>query len=260
MHDHRTASPPGAAFLDIAGGCAIFVGVDSPLTQAVGLGLNGPVNEDDVDRLEDFFRSRGARISLDYCPLAAPSLLEILSHRGYHATEFNNVLVKALANEPYRPPAPRVRRALAGEERPLGVHRGSRLLRPGRPHHRRNGTLAAPSSAMPGALCYLAVAPTGELAGGGALAVREKSRHSLRRQHYRRLSGAWDFTGNPCSACLNEAIALGSDIGHRVHPAGQHLTTQFRTPGLRSGLYQGHAGLLNYLRRSRPFSETIPAP
>jgi hypothetical protein len=25
--------------LEVAGGCAIFVGVDSPLTQAVGLGL-----------------------------------------------------------------------------------------------------------------------------------------------------------------------------------------------------------------------------
>src|ERR1035438_5069971 len=56
-----TASPPGAAFLDIAGGCAIFVGVDSPLTQAVGLGLNGPVFEAEVDALEAFFRTRNAK-------------------------------------------------------------------------------------------------------------------------------------------------------------------------------------------------------
>jgi len=33
-------APGGAAALEIAGGCAIFAGVDSPLTQAVGLGLN----------------------------------------------------------------------------------------------------------------------------------------------------------------------------------------------------------------------------
>src|SRR5208283_1443108 len=89
-----SGSPPGAAFLDIAGGCAIFVGAESPLTQTVGLGLNGPVTEAEIDSLEAFFRSRDADISIDLCPLADPCLLEILSRRGYRATEFNNVLVK----------------------------------------------------------------------------------------------------------------------------------------------------------------------
>ena len=110
-----TASPPLAAFLEIAGGCAIFVGADSPLTQAVGLGLNGTVTEADVDALEAFFRSRAADVSVDFCPLADPGLLAILSRRGYRATEFNNVLVKRMAGAPIVL-APRVRRAMAGDD------------------------------------------------------------------------------------------------------------------------------------------------
>ena len=110
-----TASPPGAAFLDIAGGCAIFVGADSPLTQAVALGLNGPVSEAEVDTLEAFFRSRGAKVSIDFCPLADPGLLQILNRRGYRATEFNNVLAKRVAGAEIVL-APRVRRALSGED------------------------------------------------------------------------------------------------------------------------------------------------
>ena len=74
-----TPSSPDAAFLDIAGGCAIFVGADSPLTQAVGIGLHGPVSAAEVDALECFFRTRDAKVSIDLCPLADPGLLEILA-------------------------------------------------------------------------------------------------------------------------------------------------------------------------------------
>src|SRR5437879_4711851 len=87
----RGCAPAGAEVLDIAGGCAIFVGVDSPLTQAVGIGLSGPVSHAELDRLESFFRSRGSRGSIDFCPLADPSLMALLADRGYRALEFNNV-------------------------------------------------------------------------------------------------------------------------------------------------------------------------
>jgi hypothetical protein len=40
----------------VVGGYAIFAGVGSPVTQATGLGMNGPVSESDLDRMED--RSR----------------------------------------------------------------------------------------------------------------------------------------------------------------------------------------------------------
>ena len=41
----RGCAPAGAVSLEIAGGCAIFAGADSPLTQAVGIGLSGAVSE-----------------------------------------------------------------------------------------------------------------------------------------------------------------------------------------------------------------------
>src|SRR5579862_3119379 len=109
-----TAAAAGAATLEIAGGCAIFVGASSPLTQAVGIGLAGHVSEAEVDCLEEFFRSRGARVSIDLCPLADAGLLELLGGRGYRLTEFNNALVKRLPGTEIVL-TPRVRRALPGE-------------------------------------------------------------------------------------------------------------------------------------------------
>src|SRR5581483_7763280 len=80
-----SSAPPGvtAATLEVGGGCAIFVGAESPLSHAVGLGLNGPVPPQEIDALEEFFGSRGARVSIDLCPLADPGLLAGLSERGY---------------------------------------------------------------------------------------------------------------------------------------------------------------------------------
>jgi GNAT superfamily N-acetyltransferase len=201
-----TASPPGAAFLDIAGGCAIFVGVDSPLTQAVGLGLSGPVSETEVDTLEAFFRRRGAKISIDFCPLADPSLLEILSRRGYRPTEFNNVLVKCLSGAQIVL-APRVRRALAGEE-DLWSHTVGRGFFDQGDLTTAEMDVGRAIFAMPGALCYLAVADTGETAGGGALAARDglatlfadSTIAAFRRRGFHR---------ELIAARLNEAIALG---------------------------------------------------
>ena len=56
----------GAAVENIAGGIAVFAGVDSPITQAVGIGLDGPVTEAELDRLEDFYLSRGAPVNLGF--------------------------------------------------------------------------------------------------------------------------------------------------------------------------------------------------
>jgi len=203
-----TSSPPGAAFLDIAGGCAIFVGADSPLTQAVGLGLNGPVGESDVDRLEEFFRSRGAKVSIDYCPLADPGLLDILFSRGYRPTEFNNVLAKRIAGDRIVL-APRVRRAIAGEEDLWSHTVGCGYFDQGE-LTTDEMEVGRAIFAMPGAVCYLAVNTTGQPAGGGALAVRDglatlfadSTIAAFRRQGFHR---------ELIAARLNEAIALGCD-------------------------------------------------
>ena len=93
----RGCAPSGSMAIEIAGGCAIFAGAASPLTHAVGIGLAGPVSEQEILRLEEFFRSRGAPVSVDLCSLADPGLAIALGERGYRVTEFNNVLLKRLA-------------------------------------------------------------------------------------------------------------------------------------------------------------------
>jgi GNAT superfamily N-acetyltransferase len=82
---------------DIAGGCAIFAGVGSPITQAIGLGMNGPVTADDMARLEHFFESRGARVEVECCPFSHPTLREQFDRRAYRVLEWSNVLCQRLS-------------------------------------------------------------------------------------------------------------------------------------------------------------------
>jgi len=223
-----TGSPPGAAFLDIAGGCAIFVGSDSPLTQAVGLGLNGPVTEADIDSIEAFFRRRAADVSIDVCPLADPGLLEILARRGYRATEFNNVLVKRMAGAQIVL-APRIRRALAGEC-DLWAHTVGRGFFDQCDLTTDEMDVGRAIFAMQGALCYLAVSPSGEPAGGGALAVRDglatlfadSTIAAFRRQGFHR---------ELIAARLNEAIALGCDTAMAATLPGSTSQRNFERLG-----------------------------
>lgn len=81
------------ALAEIAGGIAAFAGKDSPLTQAIGVGFDGPVSDADLDQLEEFFRSRGAATAMEICPLVDMSLYQALAKRGYHLAEVSNVLV-----------------------------------------------------------------------------------------------------------------------------------------------------------------------
>jgi hypothetical protein len=63
----------------------------------LGLGFNGAITEENVDRMENFFRSRGAGPTVDVCPFADFSLVETLSQRGYKISEFANVMVRGIA-------------------------------------------------------------------------------------------------------------------------------------------------------------------
>ena len=114
---HQRLNPGlGAAVLEVGGGFAIYVGVESPLTHAVGLGMHGPLRTEDMDWIEEFYRARGAAVSVELCPLADVSVIDLLGDRGYQLTEFNNVLVRPLA-ETAPGSSGAVRRACANEER-----------------------------------------------------------------------------------------------------------------------------------------------
>ena len=82
----------------IAGGYAVYCGAGNPVTQAVGLGLHGPVNAEDFARLEQFYFCRNEPVRVETCPLADRSLFEHYKGRGYYVTEFSNVMVRAVRN------------------------------------------------------------------------------------------------------------------------------------------------------------------
>jgi GNAT superfamily N-acetyltransferase len=82
------------AVASVGGGYAIYCGANSPVTQAVGLGLNGAVSKEEFDRLEEFYFSREEPVRVETCPMADGSLIEHYRERGYHVSEFSNVMVR----------------------------------------------------------------------------------------------------------------------------------------------------------------------
>lgn len=113
---HQQLHPErGATVLEVGGGVAIFVGVDSALTHALGMGMRGAMRADEIDRMEDFYRQRGAAVNIELCPLADPSLVIALKDRGYGVVESNSVLVRALDGNSFAP-AETVRQAYPDEE------------------------------------------------------------------------------------------------------------------------------------------------
>jgi len=200
---------PGTAMLEVGGGCAIFAGADSPLTQAVGIGLNGPVGEEEIGRLEDFFRSRGARVAIDLCPLADPGLVEGLAERGYRVAEFNNMLVKRLAGGEISL-TPRVRRAVPGED-DLWSHTVGRGFFEEPELTDEEMDVGRAIFAMPGAMCYVAASEHGEPAGGGALAIHDGLALLFADSTIARFRRA-GLHLETIQARLNEALARGCDL------------------------------------------------
>jgi hypothetical protein len=86
----------GAAEEEICGGHMIFAGLGSPIGRATGAGLDRPFTVEDLDRVEQFYRSRRAPSQVDLCPLHDESVFEMLKERGYGIAELNNVLYRKL--------------------------------------------------------------------------------------------------------------------------------------------------------------------
>lgn len=89
----------GATWIEVAGTFAMFDGVGSPLTQTFGLGVFESITPEQMDTLEEFFRSRGAGIFHEVSPLADASAFELLKERNYKPVEFSNVLYRPIDPE-----------------------------------------------------------------------------------------------------------------------------------------------------------------
>jgi GNAT superfamily N-acetyltransferase len=94
----RVLPGSGAESLWVGGGCILFTGADSPVTQAIGLGREGPVSAADLDAVEHFFAERGAVPRINLFPFAHPSLVEELGRRSYRVEEFENALARPLSS------------------------------------------------------------------------------------------------------------------------------------------------------------------
>jgi GNAT superfamily N-acetyltransferase len=108
---------PGVAFESIAGGTAIFAGVGSAMTHALGVGLSGQVSEEEMERLEAFYRKRGSPCLLDLCPMADDSVINFVQSRPYRVIEFNNVLARAVQPEEIFDSSSSLRLAMPDEKR-----------------------------------------------------------------------------------------------------------------------------------------------
>jgi GNAT superfamily N-acetyltransferase len=201
----RTDTP----FLEVAGGCAVFAGIGSPLSHAVGIGLDGPVREAEIETIESFFRGFGAAVSMDLCPLADPGLFQALGQRGYRIAEFNNVLVKRLAGTEIVL-TPRVRRATS-EEREVWSHTLGEAFFDQPALTDDEMDIGRAIFASPSSLCYLAAAETGEPAGGAAAAFHNGLATLFADATVARFRRG-GIHRELIAARLNEAVARGCDL------------------------------------------------
>jgi hypothetical protein len=89
----------GAQWMEMGGVYAMYDGPGSPVTQTFGLGISQPVTGPRLDEIEEFFRSRGAEIFHEVCPLADPSAVALLNERGYEPIEFTSVLYRPISKD-----------------------------------------------------------------------------------------------------------------------------------------------------------------
>jgi GNAT superfamily N-acetyltransferase len=87
----------GSEWMEAAGACAVFDGVNSPVTQSFGLGIFEELSAESLDAFERFFQERKAPVHHEVSPLAGVQALELLCKRGYSPVELSSVMYRAVA-------------------------------------------------------------------------------------------------------------------------------------------------------------------
>lgn len=88
---HRHNPAVGADSIEVAGGLVAFTGIDSPLSQAYGVGVAAAPSPGDVARITDFYELRHATPRVFVSPLAHASLGRLLAAAHYEPCEYQNV-------------------------------------------------------------------------------------------------------------------------------------------------------------------------
>jgi GNAT superfamily N-acetyltransferase len=164
----------GAAEQEICGGHMIFAGLGSPIGRAVGMGLDQPFTAQDLDRVEEFYRSHHAPAQLDLCPLHDPALFEILKARGYAIAELNNVLYRKLTpREEFLTPPPHcdIRRSTIDEAEASAAIVDRAFFPDGAP--KEFAGLLAPLYQMENAVTFAALVDGAMVACGAGMIIPE---------------------------------------------------------------------------------------
>jgi hypothetical protein len=164
----------GAAVRRLAGGFAVYCGKNSPITQAVGMGLDGPVSGEEFDRLEEFYKGRGEPVRVETCPLADTSFIEQFGQRGYRVTEFSNVLARLVSREEKcpKPPAGITIEKVGKDQMDLWTLTVSQGFAEKFPVSQELLEVMKLFAFGPKTECYLARVD-GKIAGGGTLALHD---------------------------------------------------------------------------------------
>ena len=171
----RTHPEVGADILEIAGGHAVFAGLNSPVGRAIGLGLDGAVTATQLDEVEAFYKQHSAPSQVDITPITHGSLLELLKTRGYVLAELNNVMARKLEpGERFEESVPGVEfRACAPEETQLWTHTMLRGFFPEDQIPEGWDKLLAPMAEAPNSLATLVWADGQPVACCGGLISRQ---------------------------------------------------------------------------------------
>lgn len=181
----RVARALGARLPELAvaveeahGAVRVWAGPGSPLGRVRALGLEGPVDDAELDALCEFYRSRGGAPRVELCTFADPSAAAGLAARGFRLTGFVHVLARRPWPDVVAPSGawagawsgPRVRRVAPAEALAWG-----RLVARGFGDEAPSDALVALGAAnldVPGVACFAAEIG-GEPCGGGAVSVDE---------------------------------------------------------------------------------------
>jgi len=110
-------SRQGIPALRVAGGRALFLGPRSPFSAAIGVGLDGRVGLEDLDRIEELLGQGGGAVRIELNPFCEPALSAKLAARGYRVERFLQVWCRPASPVPPPMPGVEVRPLRPGEER-----------------------------------------------------------------------------------------------------------------------------------------------
>jgi GNAT superfamily N-acetyltransferase len=159
--------------MECGGACAVFNGVDSPVTQTFGLGLFEELSPSVLHTLESFFLDRGAAVVHEVSPLAGVAALDLLCARGYRPVEISSVLYR-LVEKPTEAAHGNIRVRITG---PAEAGLWSQISARGWTHEHPEmreavQQLSAISSSIEHCNCFLAELD-GEPGAAGALFIHE---------------------------------------------------------------------------------------